>query len=150
MAQHISWSCSMSLYISEFILWTFTLSINHAWQYYQTPKSAVASEQFCLLNPLSQFCLQNNFTFHTSKSKIAFSCYNFSTSTLVPLLGTPFNTISCFSDHLAYLPNTPQCSRWIHKRGCSSPRFPFSTIQPSWTALPVPGPSIVPVMILNP
>ena len=36
----------------------FYPGVNHTWQYYQTPKSAVASEQFCLLNPLSQFCLQ--------------------------------------------------------------------------------------------
>jgi len=33
-------------------------SVNHAWQYYQTPKFAVTSKQFCLLNPQSQFCLQ--------------------------------------------------------------------------------------------
>ena len=46
----------------------------------------------------------------TSKSKITSYC-NSSTSTLVPLLGTPFNTISHFSDYLAYLPNTPQQSR---------------------------------------
>ena len=46
----------------------FHPGVNRAWQYYQTPKSAVASEQFCLLNPLSQFCLQS-ILFHTSKSK---------------------------------------------------------------------------------
>jgi len=45
---------------------------------------------------------------------------------------------------MAYLPNVPQCSRQIHQRGYSSPRSPFSTIQPSWIVLPVPGPSIVP------
>jgi len=38
----------------------------------------------------------------------------------------------------------PQCSRWIHQRGHSSLRSPSSTIQPGWTVLPVPGPSIVP------
>ena len=31
----------------------FHPGVNHAWQYYQTTKSAVASEQFRLLNPLS-------------------------------------------------------------------------------------------------
>ena len=46
----------------------FHPSVNHAWQYYQTPKSAVASEQFCLLNPLSQFHLQS-ISLRTSKSK---------------------------------------------------------------------------------
>ena len=66
-------------------------------------------------------------------------------STLVPPLGTPFNTISCFSDQMAYLPNVPQHSRWIHQRGCLSPRSPSSTIQPSQTVLPISGPSIIPV-----
>ena len=65
-------------------------------------------------------------------------------STLVPLLGTPFNTISHFSDQMAYLPNVPRHSRWIHQRGQSSLRSLSSTIQPGWTVLPVPGPSIVP------
>jgi len=74
---------------------------------------------------------------------MAFSRHNSSTSTPVPPLETPFNTISCFSDHLAYLPNAPQCSRWIHQRGCSSLRSPSSIIQPGQTVLPVPGPSIV-------
>jgi len=30
----------------------FHPGMNYVWQYYQTSKSAVASEQFCLLNPL--------------------------------------------------------------------------------------------------
>jgi len=47
----------------------FYPSVNHVWQYYQTPKSAIASEQFCLLNLLSQFCLQFNLTICTSKFK---------------------------------------------------------------------------------
>jgi len=46
----------------------FHPSVNRAWQYYQTPKSAVASEQFRLLNPLSQFRLQST-RLRTSKSK---------------------------------------------------------------------------------
>ena len=46
----------------------FHLSVNCAWQYYQTPKSAVASEQFHLPNLLSQFCLQS-IPLRTSKSK---------------------------------------------------------------------------------
>ena len=65
-------------------------------------------------------------------------------STPVPPLETPFNTISHFSDQMAYPPNAPQHSRQIHQRGCSSPRSPSSTIQPAQTVLPVPGPSIVP------
>ena len=65
--------------------------------------------------------------------------------TPVLLLRTPFNTISRFSDQMAYPPNVPWHSRQIHQRGHSSPRSPSSTIQPGWTVLPVPGPSIVPV-----
>jgi len=65
-------------------------------------------------------------------------------STPVPLLGTPFNTISCFSDQMAYPPNVPWRSRRIHQRGWSSLRSPSSTIQPAQTVSPVPGPSIVP------
>jgi len=108
MMQHISWSqgCYMSPHNSEPISCTFTSGVNCAWQYYQTTKSALASEQFYLLNPLSQFYLQNNLS--TSKSKIASFCYNSSTLTLVSLLGILFNTISHFSDHLAYLSNVLQ------------------------------------------
>ena len=51
--------------------------------------------------------------------------------------------ISCFSDQIAYLPNVPQHSRWIHQRDRSSPRSPSSTIQSGQTVLPIPGPSIV-------
>ena len=65
--------------------------------------------------------------------------------TPVPLFGTSFNTISHFSDQMAYPPNVPQCSRQIHQRGHSSSRSPSSTIQPGLTVSPVPGPSIVPV-----
>ena len=43
-------------------------SVNYTWQYYQTPKSAVTSEQFHLLNPLLQFHLQS-IPLYTSKSK---------------------------------------------------------------------------------
>jgi len=133
--QYISWSQdrSTSLHIFKSISQTFTPSVNHAWQYYQTPKFTVVSEQFCLQNNLCNL-----------KSKIVSSHCNFSTLTLVPPLETPFNTISCFSDYLAYLPNTPWHSRWIHQRGHSSLRFPSSTIHPSQTVLPVSGPSIVP------
>jgi len=66
-------------------------------------------------------------------------------STLVPPFGTLFNMISHFSDQMAYPPNMPQYSRWIHQRGHSSLRSPSSTIQPGQTVLPVTGPSIVPV-----
>jgi len=73
---------------------------------------------------------------------MASSCCN--SSTPVPPLGTPFNTISYFSNQIAYLPNAPRCSRRIHQRGRSSPRSPSSTIQPGRTVSPVPNPSIVP------
>ena len=65
-------------------------------------------------------------------------------STLVSLLGTPFNTILHFSDHLTYLPNALQYSKQIYQRGRSSPRSPSSTIQPGQTVSPVPGPNIIP------
>ena len=73
---------------------------------------------------------------------MAFFHHNFSIhleSTLVPLLGTSFNTISHFSDNLTrvYLPNTLQHSRYIYQRDRLSPRFPTYTIQP------VSGPNIV-------
>ena len=73
---------------------------------------------------------------------MASSCRN--SSTPVPLLGTPFNMISCFSEPMAYPPNAPQRSRRLHQRGHSSPRSPSSTIQPARTVSPVPGPSIIP------
>ena len=44
---------------------------------------------------------------------------------------------------MAYPPNVPRRSRRIHQRGCLSLRSPSSIIQPGWTVLPVPGPSIV-------
>jgi len=66
-------------------------------------------------------------------------------STPVPPLGTPFNMISRFSEPMAYPPNAPWHSRRLHQQGCSSPRSSSSTIQPGWTVLPIPGPSIVPV-----
>ena len=59
-------------------------------------------------------------------------------------LRTPFNTILYFSNHLAYPPNAPQCSRWIHQRDCLSPKSPSSTVHPGWTVLSVPSPSIIP------
>ena len=46
----------------------FHPSVNCTWQYYQTSKSAIAFEQFHLLNPLSQFRLQSILPY-TSKSK---------------------------------------------------------------------------------
>ena len=64
--------------------------MNHAWQYYQTTKFAIAFEQFCLLNPLLQFCLQNNYLLHF-ESKMASSCCN--SSTPVSPLGTPFSCV---------------------------------------------------------
>ena len=74
---------------------------------------------------------------------MALSHHNSSTPVLS--LGTLFNTILHFSDQIAYPPNAPQHSRWIHQRGHSSPRSPSSTIQPGQTVSPVPGPSIIPV-----
>jgi len=76
---------------------------------------------------------------------MASSRHNSSTSTLVLLLGTPFNTISYFGDHLAYLPNAPQYSRQIHQKSHSSPRSPSNTIYSGWTASPVPSPNIISV-----
>jgi len=52
-----------------------------------------------------------HFTLHF-KVQMASSHHN--SSTLVPPLGTPFNTILCFSDQMAYLPNMPWHSRRIH------------------------------------
>ena len=104
----------------------FYPGINHTWQYYQTFKSAVTSEQFHLLNPLLQFYLQFNLTNSHFKVQMALSHYN--SSTPVPPLRTLFNTISCFSDQMAYPPNVPQCSRQIHQRDCSFPRSSSSTI----------------------
>jgi len=119
----------------------FHPSVNCTWQYYQTPKSAVVFEQFCLLNPLSQFLSAIQLVSHTSKVQIASSHYN--SSTPVPLLETPFNTILCLSDQMAYPPNTLWHSRQIHQRDHSSLRSPSSTIQPGQTISPVSGPSIV-------
>ena len=70
--------------------------------------------------------------------------FHCNSSTLVLLLRTPFNMISCFSDQIAYLLNMPWRSRRIHQRGQSSPRSPSSIIQSSRTISPVPGPSIIP------
>jgi len=50
----------------------FHPSVNCTWQYYQTIKSAVASEQFFLLNPLSQFHLQFNLAEFTLQSPNGF------------------------------------------------------------------------------
>jgi len=110
----------------------FHPGVNCAGQYYQTPKSAVASEQFRLQST----------QLRTSKVQIASSCRN--SSTLVPPLGTPFNTILHFSKPMAYPPNAPRRSRRIHQQGRSSLRSPSSIIQPVRTVLPVLGPSIVP------
>ena len=141
----IIWSCDHTAYklkprsfYKSTHLWVyfadFHPGVNSVWQYYQTPKSAVTSEQFYLLiqlyNPYFKF-------------KIAF--FHCNSSTPVPLLGTSFNTISCFSDQIAYPPNVPQHSRRIHQRGCLSLRSPSSTIQSSQTFLPVSRPSIIPV-----
>jgi len=65
----------------------FYSSVNCVWQYYQTPKSSVASEQFHLLNPLSQFCLQYTCTSYF-KVQMTFSYRN--SSTPVSLLGILF------------------------------------------------------------
>jgi len=114
----------------------FHSGVNCARQYYQTP-----SLLSLLSSPLLQFHLQIHFTSHF-KVQMAFSRCN--SSTLVPLLGTPFNTISCFSELMAYLPNVPRRSRRLHQRGHSSLRSLSSTIQPGRTVSPVPGPSIIP------
>ena len=137
---YIAYKLKPRLFHKSTHLWDHLMDF-HPWQYYQTTKSTVASKQFCLLNPLLQFCLQSNLC--TSKSKIASSYHNSSTSTLVPPLRTPFNIILCFSDYLAYLPNTLWYSRQIYQRDHSSLRSPSSTIHPGQTALLVPDPSII-------
>jgi len=76
---------------------------------------------------------------------MAFSHCNSSTSTLVLLLGTPFNTISHFSNNLIYLPNVLWHSRHIYQRGWSSLRSSTHTIQPAQTVSSVPSPSIISV-----
>ena len=45
---------------------------------------------------------------------------------------------------MAYLSNTPQCSRQIHQRDHLSPKSPSSTIHSGQIASPISGPSIVP------
>ena len=132
--QHISWSQghSTSLYISKSIFWTST-------SVWTVPDSIIRLPS--LLSLLSSSVCN---PFHvTLKVQMASSRRN--SSTPVPPLGTPFNTISRFSDQMAYPPNAPRRSRRIHQRGRSSPRSPSSTIQPARTVSPVPGPSIVPM-----
>jgi len=80
---------------------------------------------------------------YNSHFKVQMASSHHNSSTPVSLLGTLFNTISCFSDQMAYSPNAPRCSRWIHQRGRSSLRSPSSTIQPGRTVSPVSGPSII-------
>ena len=104
-----------------------------------TPDSIIRLPSLLLL--LSSSVCKNNLS--TSKSKMASSHHNSSTSTPVPLLGTLFNTISCFSDYLAYLPNALWCFRWIHQKDCLSFKSLSSTIQSGWIALPIPRLSIV-------
>jgi len=127
-------------------LWVYPVdfhpSVNHTWQYYQTSQVCYRFWAVPPAKPSVAVLSAIYLTLHF-KVQMAFSCHN--SSTPVPPLGTPFNTISCFSDQMAYLLNVPQCSRQIHQRGRSSPRSPSSTIQPGQTVSPVPGPSIVPV-----
>ena len=119
----------------------FHPSVNHAWQYYQTPKSAVTFWAVLSTKPSVAVLSVIHFTSHF-KVQMAFSHCN--SSTLVPLLGTLFNMISHFSDQVAYPPNALWYSKWIHQRGCSSPTSSSSTIQPGQTVSSVPGPSIIP------
>ena len=79
------------------------------------------------------------------KVQMASSHHNSSMLTPVPPLGTSFNTILHFSDNLAYLPNTPQCSRCIHQRDWSSLKSSSHIIQPSWIVSSIPSPSIISV-----
>jgi len=76
---------------------------------------------------------------------MASSYYNSSMLTPVPLLGTPFNTISYFSNNLTYLPNAPQCLKHIHQRDWSSPRSPSHIIQHGQIVSSIPGLSIISV-----
>ena len=50
---------------------------------------------------------------YNSHFKVQIASSHRNSSTPVPPLGTPFNTISCFSDQMAYLSNMPWCSRQI-------------------------------------
>ena len=120
----------------------FYPGVNHAWQYYQTSQVCC---RFWAVPPAKPSVAVPFAIYSTSHFKVqmASSCCN--SSTPVSPLGTPFNTISHFSDQIAYLLNALQHSRQIHQRGRSSPRSPSSAIQPSRTVSPVPGPSIVPV-----
>ena len=143
MAQHISWSqgCSTSPLISKSILRTSTL----VW----TTSDSIIKLQVCcrfwaVLSAKSSVTVLSVIHF-TSHFKVQMASSHCNSSTPVPLLGTPFNMILCFSEPMAYLPNAPWCSRRLHQWGCSSLRSPSSTIQPGWTVLPVPGPSIVTV-----
>ena len=119
----------------------FHPGVNCAWQYYQTSQVCCCFWAVLSAKPSVTVPSAIYLTLHF-KVQMASSYRN--SSTPVPPLGTPFNMILHFSDQMAYLPNIPRCSRWIHQRGRSFLRSPSSTIQPGWTVLPVPGPSIVP------
>ena len=119
----------------------FHPGVNHAWQYYQTSQVCCCFWAVLPTKPSVTVLSAIYLTLHF-KVQIVSSRHN--SSTLVPPLGTLFNTILRFSDQMAYPPNVPRCSRQIHQRGCSSPRSFYSTIQPGQTVSPVPGPSIVP------
>ena len=126
---------------SDFL--SFIWSCDHAadrWR--STSDFQVCCRFWAVLSAKSSVAVPSAIHF-TPHFKVQMASSRRNSSTPVPPLGTPFNTISCFSDQMAYPPNVPQHSRQIHQRGCSSPRSPSSTIQPGWTVLSVPGLSIV-------
>ena len=133
MAQYISWSqgCSTSLLISKSIPWTST---------WCEPYLIVLSDSqvYCCFWTVPSVIQPYNLHF-----KVQMASFRHNSSTLVPPLGTSFNTILCFSGQMAYLLNAPWCSRQIHQRGHSCLRSPSSTIQPSQTVLSVPSLSII-------
>ena len=96
------------------ILWTSTL----VWT---IPNSIIRLPNLLLL--LSSLSAKSSVTFPSAiqlcishfKVQMASFCYN--SSTLVPPLGIPFNTILHFSDQKVYPPNTLWHSRRIYQRG---------------------------------
>ena len=123
------------------ILWTSTL----VWT---VPDSIIRLQVCChfwvVLSAKSSVTVLSAIHF-TSHFKVQMASSHRNSLTLVSLLRTPFNTILHFSELMAYPPNAPWHSRRLHQQDQSSPKSLSSTIQPGWTVLPIPSPSIVTV-----
>ena len=132
MAQHISWSqghstspsCRLSPWCELHL--TVLLDFQVCYCFWAVPPTKLSVAVLSAIH----------FTLHF---KVQMASSHRNSSTLVPPLRTPFNTILDFSDQIAYPPNMPWRSRWIDLRGHSSLRSPFSTIQSGQTVSPVPG-----------